>query len=397
MRVLWGLPWVGLVLAGPTLAEAQMTVDNEPGAPARGGPRAHEALTLSDMENGGHAMSPDAVPEYHTVVHGDTLWDISGYYLSNPWRWPQVWARNPQITNPHWIFPGDQVRLRLGGELRALPAATTPTPDRPRTVHGFRNERQATRYPPGTVFMSEEAWATPDAIDAAGTIVGSPDDVMLLSEGNQVYVQFFHRVPTLGESYTIYHEAQATHGGDRNVGRVIRVLGTAIVDAWDAQRQIATARITESLDTIERGERVILVNRSYGPVRPATNNVDLTANVVATSSPRTIVGSQYVVIVDRGSQDGVVVGNRMFIVHRGDPWREHLTRNGERRLPLDQDGDGTIDVPPDSHFPSDSSLPPEIRGEIIVIGVHRESSVCLVTRSAVEIQVGDGVVMRRGY
>jgi hypothetical protein len=73
---------------------------------------------------------PSAVggADLHVVSEGDTLWDISGHYFDDPWHWPQVWSWNPEITNPHWIYPLDQIRpgLELGeaGEGRVLVATT---------------------------------------------------------------------------------------------------------------------------------------------------------------------------------------------------------------------------------------------------------------------------------
>src|SRR5215471_16429424 len=54
--------------------------------------------------------------QVHTVVRGDTLWDLSQHYLGTPWYWPKVWSYNPAIANPHWIYPGNQVRFFGSGE-----------------------------------------------------------------------------------------------------------------------------------------------------------------------------------------------------------------------------------------------------------------------------------------
>lgn len=399
MKVFKGFAWTGIVLAAPTLASAQVTVtDNATSAQLNPGPRTTISLgTIGGTRPAGAATVRDTeyTPEFHTVQRGDTLWDITGYYFENPWRWPAVWGRNPQITNPHWIFPGDQVRLMEHADVRVAPAPTVPTQritGRPGTIS------VRPRVPRGTVFLREEAWATIEDVNASGTIYGAPEDNMMLAEGDQVYLRFERRAPNVGEAYTIYQSGQTTRGSDRDAGRVVRVLGTVVVDAWDRERHIATGRITESIEPIERGERVAIVQRQFEPVTPVTNDRDLAGHIVATPQPRTIVGGQYVVIVDRGEQDGVHLGNRFFLTRRGDPWNQSTHGQGRViRMTIDRDGDGQPDAPPSNPDPTETELPVEVIGELLVVALHPRTAVCLVTGVAHELELGQPVVMRRGY
>src|SRR5690606_19072828 len=57
-----------------------------------------------------------SVPDTHRVERGDTLWDITNRYFGNPWEWPKIWSYNPEITNPHWIYPDDSIALRSDGQ-----------------------------------------------------------------------------------------------------------------------------------------------------------------------------------------------------------------------------------------------------------------------------------------
>jgi len=67
--------------------------------------------------DGGESGTMRAGPgAQHTVEKGDTLWDLSRRYLGSPWYWPKVWSYNPEIANPHWIYPGNQIRFFPTGE-----------------------------------------------------------------------------------------------------------------------------------------------------------------------------------------------------------------------------------------------------------------------------------------
>ncbi len=384
-----GLPWFALVISSAGAAAAQSQVRDDAaanrqftGSAMQSAARERRSISLS----GEGAAFNGIVPEFHGVDRGDTLWDITGYYFNNPWNWPRVWGLNPQITNPHWIFPGDQVRLRTPG-ITARPTASTNLVIPPQ------------RLTPGTVQLRDEGWLDRQEGDQAGTIVGAPEDNMLLSEGDQAYVEFRNRTPRVGETFTIYQDAHATRGGDRSVGRVVRIIGTAVVETWDRDRNLATVRITESTDAIERGEYLARIPRRLQTVPPVQNSANLQGTVVATTHPRELVGQNMVVFINRGSDDRVAVGNRFFVMRRGDGWRRSLrgiSPDAASGSGLDRDGDGNADRTPGTQR-ADSRMPEEVVGEAIVLEVRARSCTALVTSAIAELEVGDGVEMRRGY
>src|SRR5688572_1967617 len=85
----------------------------EEGAPARPAP------------GGAEAGGTPQVSETHLVQGGDTLWDLCSKYLNSPWYWPKIWSYNPQITNPHWIYPGNELRFYPSDENLPTPVAVS--------------------------------------------------------------------------------------------------------------------------------------------------------------------------------------------------------------------------------------------------------------------------------
>lgn len=75
----------------------------------------------------GQSVQAVVVPDVHTVRRGDTLWDLCGHYEGNPWDWPRIWSYNPEIRNPNWIYPGDQIRMRSADEMGLSPVTQVST------------------------------------------------------------------------------------------------------------------------------------------------------------------------------------------------------------------------------------------------------------------------------
>lgn len=335
--------------------------------------RSHTGVTLGRV--GAHDIPPS-----HQVQRGDTLWDITQRFYGDPYRWPQIWALNPEITNPHWIYPDQDVRL--------LPEGAPPmVAEAVGSISGGQARvvvREGVQL--GTVFLREQGWLDTAAFEQAGTIVGSPDDHMMLTTFDSVYIAF-DNLPAgtapLGD-YTIFREVAADRRNQGEEGTLVRILGSVRVDAWDAESETARGTVTEALDPIERGERVAFVPRRFDVVPPTRSDIDLESQIVATLSPNTMIVDQQVVFVPIGEQEGVRVGHRFFIVRSGDEWREQLSHSQEEEYAQDLPGR------PDEY-------PDEVIAEARAVSLRPHSAGLLVTRARRPVSVGDRAQLRAGY
>ncbi|HTP27631.1 MAG TPA: LysM peptidoglycan-binding domain-containing protein, partial [Anaeromyxobacteraceae bacterium] len=144
------------------------------------------------------------VPDTHTVKPGDTLWDLSGRYLNNPWYWPKIWSYNPEISNPHFIYPGHAVRLRAGEgrvddddlesprELEDLSRADMKKPqqigdgDEVAVVGPYKIGYVA----PRTLSASRDSFVTKRELEQSGVIRAAFEDKLLLTVHDRAYARF---------------------------------------------------------------------------------------------------------------------------------------------------------------------------------------------------------------
>ena len=314
----------------------------------------------------------------HLVRRGDTLWAICDYYFRNPYQWPRVWSYNPHIQNPHWIYPGDQVKLRSG----AGPAADLgPTPS---TGTGGIVDRRR-QVPPETVFLRNQGYIDDDT-NNWGEITGAREDKMILSDFDEVYVRVARNHDLrVGQELTVYRPLRSVGGG-----KLIEIQGTVKVDQWNPKTRIARARITESLDAIERGARVGPIVRRFEVVPPVRNDKDVEGGVLTSVQPHNVFGQHQVVFIDKGEEAGLKPGNRMFIIRKGDGWhRTHPGGNAKRIALEDESPAATENVPKPR---DEKKLPEEVIAE-----VRTKTSMAIITASRYEIESGDRAYARRGY
>lgn len=393
--------WSGVLVAGllsalpMTTARAQLGVDDpdadrgarvRPSASQDEGPSRFETTTLG--QGGGHTRIRvhGPPPERYSVRKGDTLWSITGQFFGNPWEWPRVWALNPEITNPHWIYPDHSLRLRGAGEGEAeLPSdsATSSSPSSRRDSHSDTSARST----PGTIRLREEGYLDREALEDAGTIVGSPEDHMLLATYDRVYIRFASKAqPSTGRTYTIFRHVSASERPPQEKGELVRILGAIRLEHYDEKRKIGEGVIVETLDPIERGHKVAEMERRFVLVQPKRNASERKGKIIATPRSQELSAQHQVVFIDLGAEHGLQVGNRVFIVRAGDQWRRERVEAGAEDKSSESD----------AHM-EDGNFPPEVVAEGRVASVRPRNSAVIITRSLTELSVGDIVELREGF
>jgi hypothetical protein len=386
--------------ASPANANAHLPSSSKPSSDTS---RASDYFDLAPSTGGGAvvhgdpnaAFSPQGkveglrpVPDVHVVQRGDTLWELCDRYFRDPWAWPRIWSYNPALQNPHWIYPGDQLNMVAVGARGAQPAETS------------RFVGRGPGVPPNTVFLRDQGYIDDADRDTWGEIGGSPEDQLLLSDGDDAYLDIAsgHEVKP-GQELTVFRLLRGAFRADPK-GTLVKILGTARVEKWDARTHVARARLVESLDVIERGAKVGPVGRKFDVVAPVQNGTEVWARVAASLYPHVLFGQNQVVFIDRGRADGLIAGNRLFALAHGDEYRKTLVGASEfaaSSVAYESEKPAIIEPGGALGHGDDANYADEVVGELRVLSVRDHSAACLVTGSLREIEPGQRVVARRGY
>jgi hypothetical protein len=353
-----------------------------------------DALGVVSVDEGG---GPVSGKEFHVVRRGDTLWEICNAELKNPWLWPRVWSYNPHLQNPHWIYPGDQLRLMPAGSLARQSRALG---DQAGGAGRFVNRRQL--VPADTVFLRDVGYIDDPDKEVWGQVIGAHKEQQLLTDGNVVYMILRPGAELkLGQLMTVFvevREPKSVDGARMPPGSLVAFKGTVQIDQWNPEKRIARGSLIESLDIIERGAKIGPVGRRFFVVPPEPSDVDVEGRVLTSLYPHVLLGRDQVVFIDRGANDGLRAGNRLFVVRRGDTWRQTLvttTHMASDQIRLDVPEH--IAVEPTPIEGDDEDFPEEIIGEVRIVRAHPYASLAVVSQSAQEIEPGDRIIAKKGF
>ncbi len=320
----------------------------------------------------------DAANAQHTVERGDTLWDLSQKYLGSPWYWPKVWSYNPEIANPHWIYPGNLVRFFQSGE--EVPTQVEVGQPEPEVEEGSMVDEDKVVvtapigfHPKPGLSVPLPGLVTPGEIEGSGRIIGSFAESQMLSYPDTLYVRFNDkRSAKLGETYVVFRPGQQLFHPETNasVGYYTRIMGEVRVVKVE-KNGVASMQIVKQIDEIERSD---LIGPAGEPLvrlvqaRPADRDIFGGRIVAGTPVAQAMYGEQSIVVIDRGSEQGVKPGFVFSI------WRQHDA------LPQDVIMNPTI---------RDEEMPREEVGQCIAADVKSKATICLISRSIRELVRGD--------
>ncbi|RNE82339.1 LysM peptidoglycan-binding domain-containing protein [Vibrio cholerae] len=311
------------------------------------------------------ALKPNA-PTTYTVVKGDTLWDISALYLDSPWLWPRLWQVNPDIDNPHLIYPGDKLTLfwrdgqpvlslkpmrKLSPQVRVLEKQAVPTVQEGLVLPYLQSDRLVAKT----------------ALQGSVRVIGSSEDRQYLTKQDQLYISGVHSEKKWG----IYREV-AQYQRDDEVMVALRLVAVGELamtgsnfsglSLQEQNQEILANDI--ALPEIDLEERQ-LSTTFYPQPAPAGSE----ARILGSLEGSQYAGQNQVVVIDQGRSDGVAQGS-MFELYQA-------------AVQANAKPDRSAFRPKRSN--SDVQLPSVKVGALMVIRPYERFSLALITDSSAPI------------
>jgi hypothetical protein len=331
-----------------SLVPAQLLADGMPSSAEKAAPKGAQAagssrVTMADLQ-------PDAPNEY-TVVKGDTLWGIAGRFLKDPWKWPQIWEMNrDQIKDPHWIYPGNVIRLDRSGASPRLTLGGAAGAGGDQAASGgteaeatanvvkvdprIRIETLAAAIPsiPGSAigpFLTQPMVIEEGGLNNAPTIVATEESRVVVGAGNLAYADRISSDD--GVNWQVFRPGVALRDPDTGeiLGYEAKYIGDVRVRRFGDP---TTLEITKARREINRGDRLTPAREvSFPSFVPHAPDKPVMAAIMAVDEGVSELGQFQVIAINRGARDGIEIGNVLASYRRG----QVVTASGQRREELE--------------------------------------------------------------
>lgn len=293
------------------------------------------------------ALNPDH-PDRHVVVKGDTLWDISSRFLRDPWKWPDIWELNPQIKNPHLIYPGDVISLVFHNGQPALQVergagtATSAAPLTPLDQNTVKLSPQvritALERPIPTVptdaieqFLLKAQVISPEESKKSGYIVSMEEERLIGATGNKIYARVLAQ--HVGGHFEVVRLGKVYRNSGADKDDILGYEALHVADARvDAYGDPSTLTIVNASRESLIGDRLLpaqddaAINFNFLPSAPKQ---PVEGQIIALFDAVSRVGQYQVVVLNQGQRNGLQPGHVLAIYRAGDTIRDTVDGKGK--------------------------------------------------------------------
>ncbi len=296
-------------------------------------------------------------PTIYVVKKGDTLWGLSDRFLQDPFYWPNLWARNQLITNPHLIYPGQRVRIYPD---RIELVDMEPAPAAPAAPEQVVQERIFT-------VSGSEGFLLETAMDPAGTILQADHDRLIVGQEDFVYTDIGTEMGAKsGDKYSIIKKVKKVHHPETGKFMGYKFLPLGSLELVDMEAKSSRALITNSYLEISPGSWLTPYQDKRHEITLKAADKNLDGYIIESKMGNITIGEGDVVYLDLGKTQGLAVGNLLYVV---------------RDVPLDK-----------TYVKRDvGALPQLVLGALVVAETADNTSTALVIKSAETIYLGDKV------
>ncbi|MBW2721950.1 MAG: LysM peptidoglycan-binding domain-containing protein [Deltaproteobacteria bacterium] len=312
----------------------------------------------------------------HVVVKGDTLWDICEDLYANPWVWPKVWQMNPHITNPHWIYPGTELRVyyevarffeegtaveetAVVEEAPVVEEVTPPPPPPPPKV-------------PTITFseIDQVGFITPYVPEGMGVILGGKRQRTLIGAADKIYVQFREGVqPEVGDRFFVFKTSLLFKHPitKKDVGYLNTMLG--ILEVVLVAPDHAKAVVLSSFQEMTATDKLMPYKKRSEEIAVQPGAEPIEGNIILAEWGTFLIAHRQIAFIDLGANDEIKAGHRFEVFQ-------------EPKALTSRDEEIVLSIQP--------------IGELLVLAVEQETAATLVVESLAEFTPGERVRLITG-
>jgi hypothetical protein len=298
-------------------------------------------------------------PTIYVVKKGDTLWGLSDRFLQDPFYWPNLWARNQVITNPHLIYPGQKVRI-YPDRIELVETAEAPSTPSAAAPEQVVQERYFT-------VSGSEGYLLENELIPSGTILQADHNRLIVGQEDTVYTDIGTDMGAKsGNTYSIIKKVKKVYHPITGSFAGYKYLPLGSLELIDLETKSSSGLITNSYLEISPGEILVPYREKRHEVTLKAAKRNLDGYIIESRMGNITIGEEDIVYIDLGKNQGLEPGNMLYVV---------------RDVPLNKT---FVERPT-------APLPQQLLGALVVVDTSGNTSTALVVKSVETIYLGDKV------